>query len=672
MDIKYVEITEELSFTEAALAETPPEENVEEKTETESGEGIGAESEEDLMDEALFTEAALVEPIRDKDEIKAIAGLEARKAGAVAATGAQAIAIAMEKREAGVTAEEPRHYDSFADLEAVEMMAIEMVKKEQAAKSSPAAPAAETAEAADTSGTGEAADINEETADASESNESTGCSACPAADSGCPAVASGCPAAASVCPAAAAGCPAAADAEGTVLAAAYENPEDAAAEEAAGTDSAAADESNEAAGPAEDGSHEAAGPTEEAPTAPAQAPQSGNKASRGNSTVRVIGVRFRTAGKVYYFDPGQWQVRHGTHVIVETVRGIEYGTVVGIPMDVSAAKVPQPLKEVIRVATPEDTETERHNREKEREAYRICAEKIRAHGLEMKLIHAEYTFDNSKVLFYFTADGRVDFRDLVKDLASVFRTRIELRQIGVRDETKILGGYGICGRPLCCHTWMSDFIPVSIKMAKEQNLSLNPGKISGLCGRLMCCLKNESDTYEELNRSLPKVGDEVQGKDGLSGQVESVNVLRQTVRILVEVDDEKEYHEYGVDDITILRRRRRGGNRNRKDNAESKEVQELERLESQERQPSRGRGNRGNREDRQDRGNSGNRQDRSEGGNREDRENRDDRGNRGNREDRQDRGDSGNRQNRGDGYNGAERRDRRNNRRRNSNSQSET
>ena len=375
---------------------------------------------------------------------------------------------------------------------------------------------------------------------------------------------------------------------------------------------------------------------------------------------------------MYYFDPGQWQVRHGTHVIVETVRGIEYGTVVGIPMDVSAAKVPQPLKEVIRVATPEDTETERHNREKEREAYRICAEKIRAHGLEMKLIHAEYTFDNSKVLFYFTADGRVDFRDLVKDLASVFRTRIELRQIGVRDETKILGGYGICGRPLCCHTWMSDFIPVSIKMAKEQNLSLNPGKISGLCGRLMCCLKNESDTYEELNRSLPKVGDEVQGKDGLSGQVESVNVLRQTVRILVEVDDEKEYHEYGVDDITILRRRRRGGNRNRKDNADSKEVQELERLESQERQPSRGRGNRGNREDRQDRGNSGNRQDRSEGGNREDRENRDDRGNRGNREDRQDRGDSGNRQNRGDGYNGAERRDRRNNRRRNSNSQSET
>ena len=322
-----------------------------------------------------------------------------------------------------------------------------------------------------------------------------------------------------------------------------------------------------------------------------------------DETVHVIGVRFRTAGKVYFFDPGEWEVRHGCHVIVETARGIEYGTVVGLPMDVKASKVTQPLKEVIRIATFEDNEIERRNRAKEKEAYRICQEKIQAHGLDMKLINAEYTFDNSKVLFYFTADGRVDFRDLVKDLASVFRTRIELRQIGVRDETKILGGYGICGRPLCCHTWMSDFIPVSIKMAKEQNLSLNPGKISGVCGRLMCCLKNEADTYEELNRNLPKVGDEVQGNDGLSGQVESVNVLRQTVRILVEVDDEKEFHEYHVKDLTILRRRRRGGNRTRKDNAiESKEVQELEKLESQERQESRGdnknRGSRNNKPNR--------------------------------------------------------------------------
>ena len=319
-------------------------------------------------------------------------------------------------------------------------------------------------------------------------------------------------------------------------------------------------------------------------------------AENSDETVHVIGVRFRTAGKVYFFDPGQWEVRHGCHVIVETARGVEYGTVVGLPMDVKASKVTQPLKEVIRVATLEDNETERRNRAKEKEAYRICQEKILAHGLDMKLINAEYTFDNSKVLFYFTADGRVDFRDLVKDLASVFRTRIELRQIGVRDETKILGGYGICGRPLCCHTWMSDFIPVSIKMAKEQNLSLNPGKISGVCGRLMCCLKNEADTYEELNRTLPKVGDEVQGSDGLSGQVESVNVLRQTVRILVEVDDEKEFHEYHVSDLTILRSRRRGGNRTRKDNAmDSKEAQELEKLESQERQESRGDNkNRGN------------------------------------------------------------------------------
>ena len=326
-------------------------------------------------------------------------------------------------------------------------------------------------------------------------------------------------------------------------------------------------------------------------------------AENSDETVHVIGVRFRTAGKVYFFDPGQWEVRHGCHVIVETARGVEYGTVVGLPMDVKASKVTQPLKEVIRVATLEDNETERRNRAKEKEAYRICQEKILAHGLEMKLINAEYTFDNSKVLFYFTADGRVDFRDLVKDLASVYRTRIELRQIGVRDETKILGGYGICGRPLCCHTWMSDFIPVSIKMAKEQNLSLNPGKISGVCGRLMCCLKNEADTYEELNRNLPKVGDEVQGNDGLSGQVESVNVLRQTVRILVEVDDEKEFHEYHVKDLTILRRRRRGGNRTRKDNAmDTREAQELEKLENQERQETRGdnknRGNKNNKPNR--------------------------------------------------------------------------
>ena len=365
-----------------------------------------------------------------------------------------------------------------------------------------------------------------------------------------------------------------------------------------------------------------------------------------DATVRVIGVRFRNAVKVFYFNPGEFVVRHGNHVIVETVRGIEYGTVVGFPMNIKASKLQQPLKDVIRIATSEDDETERRNRVKEKEAYRICQEKIQAHGLEMKLINAEYTFDNSKVLFYFTADGRVDFRDLVKDLASVFRTRIELRQIGVRDETKILGGYGICGRPLCCHTWMSEFIPVSIKMAKEQNLSLNPGKISGVCGRLMCCLKNEADTYEELNRNLPKVGDEVQGSDGLSGQVESVNVLRQTVRILVEVDDEKEYHEYHVDDITILRRRRRGGNRGRKEGGEAKEAkeaQELEKLESQEHQDRGGRQNRGNRQNRDDRQE---RNDRNDRGDRQDRGDRGDRQDRNDRGDNQDRGDRSDRQNR--------------------------
>ena len=213
---------------------------------------------------------------------------------------------------------------------------------------------------------------------------------------------------------------------------------------------------------------------------------------------KVIGVRFRTAGKVYFFDPLQLEIKRGDHVIVETARGIEFGTVVAGVHEVEDDKVIQPLKPVMRIAGERDIEQEAANKEKEKEAFKICKEKILKHGLEMKLIDAEYTFDNNKVLFYFTADGRIDFRELVKDLASVFKTRIELRQIGVRDETKIRGGIGICGRPLCCHSYLSDFVPVSIKMAKEQNLSLNPTKISGVCGRLMCCLKNEEDTYEEL------------------------------------------------------------------------------------------------------------------------------------------------------------------------------
>ena len=264
---------------------------------------------------------------------------------------------------------------------------------------------------------------------------------------------------------------------------------------------------------------------------------------------KVIGVRFRTAGKIYFFDPGKLSVKRNDHVIVETARGIEYGTVVGNPREVDDDKVVQPLKPVLRIATERDDEQEAGNKLKEKEAFKICLEKIKKHGLEMKLIDAEYTFDNNKVLFYFTADGRIDFRELVKDLAAVFRTRIELRQIGVRDETKIRGGIGICGRELCCHTYLSEFAPVSIKMAKEQNLSLNPTKISGVCGRLMCCLKNEQETYEYLNRKLPGVGDIVTLPDGMKGEVSGVNVLRQLVKVLVDVNDEKEMREYPVEEL---------------------------------------------------------------------------------------------------------------------------
>lgn len=296
---------------------------------------------------------------------------------------------------------------------------------------------------------------------------------------------------------------------------------------------------------------------------------------------KVIGVRFRTAGKVYFFDPLQFEIKRGDHVIVETARGIEFGTVVAGVHEVEDDKVIQPLKPVMRLAGERDIEQEAANKEKEKEAFKICREKILKHGLEMKLIDAEYTFDNNKVLFYFTADGRIDFRELVKDLASVFKTRIELRQIGVRDETKIRGGIGICGRPLCCHSYLSDFVPVSIKMAKEQNLSLNPTKISGVCGRLMCCLKNEEDTYEELNRKLPGVGDYVTTADGLHGEVQSVNVLRQLVKVLVEVGDEKELKEYEADTLQFKRRRgKKGGQELSKE--EQRELEKLEQIEEKE------------------------------------------------------------------------------------------
>ncbi len=277
--------------------------------------------------------------------------------------------------------------------------------------------------------------------------------------------------------------------------------------------------------------------------------------------VNVIGVRFRKAGKIYFFSPAGIEVEEGQHVIVETARGVEYGRVVLGSRDVEEDKIVQPLKSIIRVATPEDDEIDAKNREKEKKAAVICAEKIRKHGLEMKLIDTEYTFDNNKVLFYFTADGRIDFRELVKDLASVFKTRIELRQIGVRDETKALGGYSICGRPLCCNTYLSDFVPVSIKMAKEQNLSLNPTKISGVCGRLMCCLKNEEETYEELNKNLPGIGDYVATDDGLKGEVHSVSVLRQLVKVIVETGDVKEIREYKVEQLKFKKRNRRDSER---------------------------------------------------------------------------------------------------------------
>lgn len=293
---------------------------------------------------------------------------------------------------------------------------------------------------------------------------------------------------------------------------------------------------------------------------------------------RVIGVRFRPAGKIYYFAPGKFHIRQGDKVIVETARGIEFGSVVIGPKEVKDEEVMQPLKSVIRIATEEDKRAEEKNREKEKEAFKICLEKIRKHNLDMKLINAEYTFDNNKVLFYFTADGRIDFRELVKDLAAVFRTRIELRQIGVRDETKIRGGIGICGRPLCCHTYLSEFAPVSIKMAKEQNLSLNPTKISGVCGRLMCCLTNEEETYEELNSRLPAIGDTVTTNEGLKGEVQSVSVLRQLVKVVVTLDnDEKEIREYKVNELKFRPRKRKNDVRLSKE--EMKELAALEKNE---------------------------------------------------------------------------------------------
>lgn len=280
-----------------------------------------------------------------------------------------------------------------------------------------------------------------------------------------------------------------------------------------------------------------------------------SKKKEGLVMILIIGVRFRKSGKVYYFDPAGLHIKKGNHVIVETARGIEYGTVVLEPHKIDDNKVIQPLKSVIRVATSEDDKINEENTIKEKEAFDICLEKIKKHELGMKLIDSEYTFDKNKLLFYFTADGRIDFRDLVKDLAAIFKTRIELRQIGVRDETKLMGGIGICGRPLCCHSYLSDFAPVSIKMAKEQNLSLNPAKISGVCGRLMCCLKNEEEAYEYLNSTLPSINSKIKTKDGYEGIVNSVSVLKQKVKVLITRENgDKELREYPACELIFEKR----------------------------------------------------------------------------------------------------------------------
>lgn len=267
--------------------------------------------------------------------------------------------------------------------------------------------------------------------------------------------------------------------------------------------------------------------------------------------ITVVGVRFKYAGKIYYFDPDNLDIKVGDHVIVETARGLEFGKTVIGKRDVSEDEIVSPLKKVIRIATDEDKAKNEDNKAREKEAFNICLKKIEEHGLPMKLIDVEYTFDNSKIIFYFVADGRIDFRELVKDLAAIFRTRIELRQIGVRDESKMIGGLGPCGRTMCCASFLGDFEPVSIKMAKEQNLSLNPSKISGVCGRLMCCLNYEQSTYEEIRRKTPAVGSIVKTVDG-KGEVVDTNTLLESVKVRLNIDDEIEVRSYSIYNIELI------------------------------------------------------------------------------------------------------------------------
>ena len=268
--------------------------------------------------------------------------------------------------------------------------------------------------------------------------------------------------------------------------------------------------------------------------------------------IKVVGVRFKKAGKIYYFDPADMNIQKDTYVVVETARGIEFGEcVIGIK-EINENDIVSPLKSVLRIATNEDIEKHFKNKDKEKDAFDICLKKIQEHGLTMKLIDVEYTFDNNKVIFYFTADGRVDFRDLVKDLATIFKTRIELRQIGVRDEAKMLGGLGPCGRPMCCSSFLGDFASVSIKMAKEQNLSLNPTKISGICGRLMCCLNYEQSTYEDIRMRMPKVGSIVKTSEG-TGEVFSNNIVKESIKVKLKKGEEEVLEEFKIDNIELIK-----------------------------------------------------------------------------------------------------------------------
>ena len=327
--------------------------------------------------------------------------------------------------------------------------------------------------------------------------------------------------------------------------------------------------------------------------------------------VNVIGVRFENAGKLYFFDPGELWPTPGDYVLVETSRGVEFGEVVTGIKEIDDSTLQSPLKPVVRIASAEDIQHNKDNKVAQREAYEVCQKKIAEHKLDMKLVSVEYTFDNSKILFYFTANGRVDFRSLVKDLAGVFKTRIELRQIGVRDEAKMLGGLGVCGRPICCGTFLGDFQPVSIKMAKEQNLSLNPTKISGVCGRLMCCLKYEQDQYEATRKKMPKVGKEVITPDG-PGVVWDLNIIKETVKVRIQKGDSSELKDYPMEEV-----QRPGANNVRREEsaepvAESAEAPAVEKQEKAEPQQPRPRKERPAREERKPRREEGEKPERQE------------------------------------------------------------